>query len=175
MASIRSKFEAALWHMAGVDHPGGFIGKKKRGRIAWPGDVWWPCLCSSLHLLTVLVLDHHLLAFEFVQHEGGGFGTHLFFVLFFFPVVGLPGFTLVFVVFSRGGFTRFYPCICWLGEFHIQSSFLFNVSFRGQGNSYGKEPGVDCGCGLSCRSPLFGGVPFNQHKDSLGVSLSRSW
>lgn len=31
----------------------------------------WPCFCSTLHLLTVLVLEHHSLAHDFVKHEGG--------------------------------------------------------------------------------------------------------
>ena len=44
--------------------------------IAHPGEglaggkSWWPCFCSGLHLLTVLVLEHQALAHEFVKHEG---------------------------------------------------------------------------------------------------------
>lgn len=33
-------------------------------------NTWWPCFCSGLHLVTVLVLEHHSLAHEFVKHEG---------------------------------------------------------------------------------------------------------
>eukprot|EP00438_Fugacium_kawagutii_P013316 Skav206496 [mRNA] locus=scaffold1128:168465:174749:+ [translate_table: standard] len=38
--------------------------------MAGGGKTWWPCFCSGLHLLTVLVLEHQSLAHDFVEHEG---------------------------------------------------------------------------------------------------------
>lgn len=38
--------------------------------MAGGSKTWWPCFCSGLHLLTVLVLEHQTLAHEFVMNEG---------------------------------------------------------------------------------------------------------
>lgn len=45
-------------------------------------NTWWPCFCCGLHLLTVLVLEHHSLAHEFVKHEGSARKSPQILVLF---------------------------------------------------------------------------------------------
>eukprot|EP00931_Biecheleriopsis_adriatica_P076669 TRINITY_DN50357_c0_g1_i1.p1 TRINITY_DN50357_c0_g1~~TRINITY_DN50357_c0_g1_i1.p1 ORF type:complete len:1373 (+),score=271.71 TRINITY_DN50357_c0_g1_i1:149-4267(+) len=39
-------------------------------KVEQGSEVWWPALSAAMQLLSTLVLQHHVLAHEFVQHEG---------------------------------------------------------------------------------------------------------
>ena len=106
VASIRSKFEAALWHMAGVDHPGGFIGniknkttnKNKKNAGESRGQVTCGGLACA-HLCIFLRCLCWITTFwpsNLCSTKAAGLGPIRFLLCFF----------------SRGGFTRFYPRIC---------------------------------------------------------------